>query len=538
MQRRPRLRALAGPSHSAIIAAGGGFPVGRAEVVLGSIFALGCLLFSTVYSYQAPGGIWMNQIFGEGVWNESDPSAFYVAAAHELRPDREPGFVGHPGTTLLLLLSGVQRSVFALGPSEGFTFTGFTARNLPSVFLASKLVMTVLHLASFFLAYVFAGAILRNRRAAFFAALGYATSFPVLYYLSRISVEPIMMLCLLGAFLATWKFQDLAKQGRVRLAIAFAALAGVCAGSGVVTKLNFMAPLPFFLALYLLVGEWRVGAADPVRWRTRGVAAGVFAVVCIATIELYTQQINWNTFFSIWGFVSRAAGVSASWSARDFLPSLEPDGILLASELLFVAMAAVGGVLWLRRGLAELPRALWALAYAGWGLLLWAYRAWLAGDFLPFHYFILPSLFLAVFFGYFTDRVARRFAIEPGGWRAAGFALVWFAVIHGMGAWAVVDSRRADARMFAARRPVYDLLADLEPEQRLGVELRPRENLAARIRRIQFVPAALLPSSKVPALRAAFDSSFEAVRPELVGENGIFVPLLARAVVVLEGTER
>ena len=41
-----------------------------------------------------------------------------------------------------------------------------------------------------------------------------------------------------------------------------------------------------------------------------------------------------------------------------------------------------------------------------------------------------------------------------------------------------------------------------------------------------------------PAQAAAFDSSFEAVRPESVGENGIFVPLLARAVVVLEGPER
>jgi hypothetical protein len=512
--------------------------VGRAEIVLGSIFALGCLLFSTVYSYQAPGGIWMNRIFGERVWNESDPGAFYVAAAHELRPGHEPGFVGHPGTTLLLLLSGVQHAVFALGPSEGFTFTGFTARNLPSVFFVSQLVMTVLNLASFFLAYVFADAMLRNRRAAFFAALGYATSFPVLYYLSRISVEPIVMLCLPGAFLATWKFQDLAKEGRVRLAIAFAALAGVCAASGVVTKLNFMAPLPFFLALYLLVGEWRARSPDPVPWRIRGVAVGVFAVACVATIGLYAQQIDWNSFFSIWGWISRVDRVSSGWSAEDFLPSLEPQRILLASELSFVAMAAVGGVLWLRRGFAGLPRVLWASVYAGWGLLLWAYRAWLSGGFLPFHYFILPSLFLAVFFGYFTDRVARRFAIEPGGWRAAGFALIWFAVLHGIGAWAVVDSRREDARMFAERRPVYDLLAGLGPEQRLGVELRPREKLARRIRRIQVVPPALFPNSKVPALRAAFDSSFEAVRPELVGENGVFVPLLARAVVVLEGPER
>src|SRR5215470_1777430 len=126
------------------------------------IFAVGCLLFSGVYSYLAPYGWWSNYIFGRPAWGEHDPACFYVEAAHQLAWGEAPLFLGHPGSTLVLLLLGVQRTYYALGPSDGLSFTQFTARNLPTVFLLSKLLMTRLHLVSFVALFAYAKKLMRD----------------------------------------------------------------------------------------------------------------------------------------------------------------------------------------------------------------------------------------------------------------------------------------------------------------------------------------------------------------------------------------
>ena len=200
------------------------------------LLAAGYLLFSGIYSDRAPCGLWMNQIFGEPVWAEDDPGGFYVGAAHQLAWGETPLFVGHPGSTLLPLLLGVQSGLYAVAGAEGTSFTRFTAQHLPSVFLLSKLLMTALHLVSFVAVYKLARKMLDDESSAEFAALGYATSFPVLYFLSRISVEPLLVTFFALAFLATWRYQALALDHRLGRALAFVALAAGAAVSGAVTK--------------------------------------------------------------------------------------------------------------------------------------------------------------------------------------------------------------------------------------------------------------------------------------------------------------
>jgi hypothetical protein len=94
------------------------------------------LPFSGVYSQSVPMGNWKNQIFGQSAWSEWNPGGPYVDAAHPLAWDQGQPFKGHSGTVLIILLSGLQHAYYTAAASgSGFTFTEFTARNLPTVFV-------------------------------------------------------------------------------------------------------------------------------------------------------------------------------------------------------------------------------------------------------------------------------------------------------------------------------------------------------------------------------------------------------------------
>ena len=177
----------------------------RAGLRFWLVLALVLLAFSTFYSSAAPCGRWKNHVLGVPLWMENDPSGSYIASAHELyTSEGGPLFPGHPGTTLQLMLLGLQRTYDAVANHQALTFTEFTARNIAQVTVLSKLLATVLHLVSFYLVYHFARHILCGARGARLATLGYATCFPVLYYISRVSVEPLMVIAFAGTFLAMW----------------------------------------------------------------------------------------------------------------------------------------------------------------------------------------------------------------------------------------------------------------------------------------------------------------------------------------------
>jgi len=168
----------------------------RAIGVAAALLVTTYLIFSGVFSYLAPMGDWKNEIFGHPVWSEWDPGGPYVDSAHQLTWGQGQLFEGHPGLGLMLPLSGLQHAYYALAGSDSdYTFTEYTARNLPTVFVLSKLLMTTLHLVACFVTFLLARRVLRDDRAAAFAAFGYATSLNVGYYLTRISVEPVVVIC-------------------------------------------------------------------------------------------------------------------------------------------------------------------------------------------------------------------------------------------------------------------------------------------------------------------------------------------------------
>jgi hypothetical protein len=493
------------------------------------VFALVLLVFAGVSSRLAPFGAWENRIFGHAAWYELDPGSYYVAAAHELAWGEPPLYVGHPGTPWMLVLLAIQQGYHALAAPEGQGFTAFTARHLPQVFLLSKLAATLLHLASFAALFAFARALGTSPAAARLAVLGHATSLPIFYYLTRVSPEPLLLLCFFGAFLALWRAQEHADAGHEPRALVFAALAGAAAVTGAFCKLNLLGPLPFFLLLPLLA-----------RPRTRA-AAAVFAAVAGVLALLYSQLVDWPHFFDYWGRVAEAVQPPAGGGLARWLPAATAYGAFPLAESGFVALGAAGLFRCLRRGAGRRARVLLVSLYAAYGALLFAYRVALAGGFLPFNYFVLTGAVLAVFFGDLGARAVTRLGLPPGEGRGLAAAAAGVVLLHAAGLFAVVDSRRYDAQRFADKRPVYELIARLAPDERLGIDA-PRYDaarLAPRLFELHAIPPLLLGAGDRPSrLREAFEALFVPVDPAAFAANArrLRIPALGGEVAIVRSS--
>lgn len=392
------------------------------------------LLFGAGMSALAPCGSWDNVVFGAKLWNEGDPGGYYVPSAHELYSSRGVLlYPGHPGLTLQILLHAIQAVYFALLAPSGAGFTAFIAANLATVFLLSKIAMTIVHLASFWLLLAFARRLLRDEEAALLATFGYATSLPVAYYLSRVSVEPLMMVCFLATFLALWKAED----GETP---AWAALAGLAAVSGLATKFHLLWPLPL-IGLAML--------------RRRPKAALAFAAAGALAFAGYSALLDWRDFFAYWevpavvagGPLRRTVAGLLGMPLANWLPGPTRSGLFLLCEGPLLTAAAYG--LWLfvrRREEGGLARLAWPAAAVGFTVLVWAYRsAAVSGDFHGFHYLFPFMLLAAVFFGWGSRSLLARAPV-------AGKAL-WIVLVHAVVLRAALDTRVKDAGYYRKVRP-------------------------------------------------------------------------------------
>ncbi|MFQ5417329.1 MAG: hypothetical protein ACE5FL_09815 [Myxococcota bacterium] len=509
----------------------------RVARLIGSLLALVVFAVAGLFSARSPVGPWPNRIFGQDAWFETDPSASYVDAAHQLAWGEVSTFVGHPGTPLLLLLSGLQHATYALvGPPE-YSFTEFTARHLAAVFTLSKLMMTALHLVSFCAVFAFSRRLLRDERAAFFATLGYATSLPVLYYLSRISVEPLDVICFVGSLLAIWRYQDLAAVGRSGAALAFVAVSAAVAVSGVVTKLNFLAPLPPFLMFALALGGRGELAGGALPARIRASALGVFVAVGALVAVFYSQFTDWGTFFRSWLEIASNPPARESWKLAYLLPGATARRAFLLCELAFLGFACAGWVALLRREHALRIRALWVSAFAGWGLLVFVYRAIEANSLIAFHYFHVTNVAVAVFFGYFAWLLLRRLRVEWTAWSTAAAGLLLVSAVHSLALWAVLDSRRFDIAAFESLRNVHESTARLEPSQRIGCVDRQRRIRNCRFRYVHVLgPESPWHPYTTSVLKTEFEALFASNAPEWspTDEPARYVPAFRRNLVILE----
>ena len=457
-----------------------------------AVLSAAYLALGAYWTGRAPAGRWRNRVFDFAMWEESDPGEGYIPAAHELvsRPGRS-SFPGHPGVPLNMVLFVEQAGLYSIGRLAGTSadFTSFTARHALEVWAVAKWSMVLLHLLSFVALYHFALALFRRTDVALWSVGIYATSFPVLYYLNRVSVEPLMNAFFLGTAVCLVKAEEAPPASRRPLA--WAAFGGACAASAFFTKLHLMALWPVFGAAYITA---LMGSTTPVPLPRRLTMLLAYLGGLLASGAAYAYFTDWGAFFRFWGgftkttptpgasvsglLLQMGVGIASSLTdlvsktkVTDLLPACTMSNCFFFFEFLFLLAVPFGVAPSFRQSGSRRRLLSTVLAY---GLLvgaIWFYRAG-GRDFHGFHYLFpvlaavapVAALGIAVAAPGLLDvtRSRTRRGLEMG------LALV---ALHYGGFFAVIDSKRQDGEAFLrAGGPYYfAALRRAEPSDRIAV---------------------------------------------------------------------
>jgi hypothetical protein len=469
--------------------------VRRARPRLGALLALLLLVYAAAFSALAPGGQWRNRLFDFVMWWDNDPGGWYLASAHELLSS--PGsllFEGHPALPMQIVLSLGQYLVYFAhgGPWSGLTFTESTARHLALVWWFSRLLATAAHLLSFWALRRLAREVTGSERAALAATLTYATSLPVLYYVSRISVEPWLVLFFCLTFLALWRGEEALAAGRRRRAWIAFALAGAAAVSGLYSKIHLLGPFPLFcLGPLLLPGASRPQGGLRLLSRSRLEVVAVFLVVAVLVFGLYATLMDWTNFFRLWkpevdagafengaqgggwdqALENRALYFWHNFNPAAYLPARSRSGLFAFCELPFLLLASAALVAFLRTHDEAARRFRWPTLYAFLTFAVWLPRSHGSG-WLGFHYLVLVMVVLAVAYGRSLDRLLERLDAPGFSWRASGLLVLGTLLLHGAALWTATDSRVQDVGIYRDARlaAYYRALAGLGPGEQILIK--------------------------------------------------------------------
>jgi hypothetical protein len=386
------------------------------------------LLAMAGFAVLAPCGDWQNEAFGVTLWRNADPGGPYVISAMHFFDRPYPPFMGHPGTTLQLLLHLAARTTHGLLALGGVTapFIAFWAHHIAWLFALCCFVVTALHIVSFHALHAYARRLGLGRRAAFIAVLAYATSFPVLYYGMRVSPEPLLVtLTLVALLLADSCGADLASGRRFRACL-LAGGAGAAAVLALFTKLHLAFPLAPLIVVQVLT-QARPDARPALRRIGEGLLpAGVALASSLGVFLLCSLKVPWPAFLDFWlqytPIVSGGGpqsgltlpdgadpGALLAGLARAFARNLAgrfeatPNGLFTVSEGLFVVLGSLGLVLlWKGRPPAR-SRLGWAAVLCVCLFPVVAFRG-------RWHYYVLYLAFAAIGFATLTDAWLARTA--------------------------------------------------------------------------------------------------------------------------------
>lgn len=438
------------------------------------------VIVPSYFSIRSPGGSWGNLIFGYGFTMEADPGSFYVISAHEFVNDLgRPLFIGHPGIPLQAILFGVQWTLFHLMAPAHQSFSEFVARHLPETYAASKVVMSVVSAASLPVIFALARGLGLTTFGAMAATLAYATCFPFLFYVSRISVESSAVLFAFGSCVCLFKAEDAWVGNERRAALFWLAGCGAACGLALLSKMNQTAILLVLLPLAIVTSR-RLGRAAGALSFTAGLAA-----IFLASMPV----MEWGYFLGTWATPAISPTVDASqtasilkigaklWSVFGDLSgslgklSLRPqvgfNGMFNLLESSFVIVSIISGVAFVKRhGWSR--RHLLVVAFVLWTVFLWWYRGTTV-FLLSFHYLFFFMVLLAVWFGDAVDGIVAR--LDTTGTRSrAGWLAIAVVLAHGQSMWGFLDTRMSDVHYYRGfSKPLFDLQAQLKPGARAAI---------------------------------------------------------------------
>lgn len=453
------------------------------------------LLFSTIFSCLAPIGSWVNVALGTYFWGEYDPTAHYVGSALHL-VSAKPFiyyYSGHPGLTLQLLIFFTSKLYYAcyllIGGDE--EFFAFAARNIKNIFIISKIAVTFTHILSFYILYEFTLKLLKDERAAVFSALGYATSFPVLYYLSRISTEPLIVIFFMLSIMAFWSYQERILEGELKKLLVPIILLALYSSAGFYTKIHLLGLLPIFILIGILWGSTLDGTKVPITKRLQ--SSGLFLLFISPLMYLMGLKINWEEFFTTWfqhipgehiynegqsvienvlATLSRIGNISGGYvkMIQKFFTVRLPEymtvtknGVFTLTEFPFILIGVVGLYVFWRYNKDQRNKLLTPLLYAVLIIPIFIIRP-------GWHYLFISLIIISVFFGYTVSLFSEKILEKEASRNKLLIALLFLVILHFASMFTVVDSRLTDAAIYKrVTAPYYEGLGKIKPGERVAI---------------------------------------------------------------------
>jgi hypothetical protein len=460
-----------------------------------AVLALTLLAASAVTSFAAPCGFWTNQVFGVPFWHQGDPGApYFGSAVNFCGPGKYPPFIGHPGLTLQLFLYLLLRAcfVFSAAFSRGIPFEVFVAGSIHRLFAVSEVAVTTLHLLSLLALYRFARKLLVGQPAALLAVLAYATSFPTLYYASRISPEPLLVTFYLLTFVCIWNYQERMDAGRLLPAFTFVAIAGLCSSAAFVTKVHLAGLLIPFATLQILLQKQGTPNARTSWALTHIPGTLLFLLASCAGLLSASLKIDWASFLRYYYAYAPGANPSApdynssvsSWAnyvhavprmaahLAERIPqflglyatSSTYEGLFAIAECVFLLCAVLGLVMLWKHQPCIRTRVFWLLLY--WLLMLpvLIHRG-------NFHYYFALMAIASVFCAHFVWEFLRRCTRDStGGRRQFRWAVLSVVLIHAVAIVFYINTRYHDALSYRETwLPYHEALDQLKYGERIAL---------------------------------------------------------------------
>lgn len=424
-------------------------------------------------------GSWTVTAFGVPYYYNWDPDGFYLGVGLTFF-DQRYTWVGHPGIPLVALIYTVARACHGIGMALGDSapFESFAAKQAATVILASKIAVSLFHILSFAMLYRI-GRIFLTKQAARIAVLAYATSAIVLYYMNKISPEPLWVFFALLSLFALWKYVE---THRSRQKYLFLALAAFAAMAAVTTKIMIAFPLVFFVPLYIL-GHGEMTQRD----KRVGIALFfLFSSLFFATLG---WKVDWIGFITFWLQYSPTQAPSGNVSpeihplfafirflihlsvslAEGFLSFLKLDpsdqkGQFNLAELPFFILSAGGFLLYWKKNPQKRRQAAWLAVFA----VMMAPGVLYKG---AHHYLPLHLALAALFCGYFVWETLSRLIIKAGSERTKTLAAVFSVLlIHAYSLALFVETKKSDMTNYLRDwRPYYRALAAIDDSQQIGI---------------------------------------------------------------------
>lgn len=448
---------------------------------------------SLVCSYLGLFGHWRINILGiehQAIW---DPGGAYIASGVTLFDQRYPSFIGHPGTTLMLLIYILAKIFHGLYIVFGSSvpYEAFLVKNIFYFILWLKVFITILHLISFYVIYLLSLKITRNTVISCLAVATYATSYPLLFYLNNISPEPLLVIFTLMSVYFCWLHFENRAIGENRRSYKYVILAALSSVLAFYTKMTIAALIVPFTFAYILLGTTVREENKKNKFRNNLAAAGVFAVTAVVFTVIIGYKLDWNNFTKFWFNYAPGSPLydnqvnwytnlidKFSYLGAHLIKTVRPyvqykywenaltarSGLFIKSEILFVVISIAGFISFWKVYKEQHREIIWLLA-----LLCVISPSIILKGISGWHYLFIHLAVFSVFYAYAIYFFALKTVNGKAG-RAKMISIAIISIIHSASILFFYQAKKNDIKEYAKNwKPYYNALKEINYHEKIAI---------------------------------------------------------------------